>query len=160
MPSHRRILRHDASNSTHLTYGCPSAGTPLSVVRLMTPGESPLTAVRSCSANVTALAGLRNDSRFLQISAPMQPANSGGPLLDRSGKVVGVVVAQLTALGIASATGDTPQNVNFAIKASVAAAFLDTQRVLHGDGASRPALSPPDIAERAKGLAMQVACVR
>ena len=112
------------------------------------------------AGNVTALAGLRNDSRFLQISAPVQPGNSGGPLLDRSGNVVGVVVAQLDALGIASATGDIPQNVNFAIKASVAAAFLDAQGVLHGDGASRPALSTPDIADRAKGMTMQVACVR
>ncbi len=63
--------------------------------------------------NVTALAGLGNDSRFLQISAPVQPGNSGGPLLDRKGNVVGVVVAKLDALGIASATGDIPQNRQF-----------------------------------------------
>jgi hypothetical protein len=43
--------------------------------------------------------------------------------------VVGVVVAKLNALEIASVTGDIPRNVNFAIKASVAAAFLDAQRV-------------------------------
>jgi TPR repeat protein len=111
--------------------------------------------------NVTALAGLGNDSRFLQISAPVQPGNSGGPLLDRNGNVVGIVVAKLDALGIASVTGDIPQNVNFAIKASVAAAFLDAQRVVHADGrASSPALSTPDIAERAKGLTMQVVCLR
>ena len=110
--------------------------------------------------NVTALAGLGDDSRFLQISAPVQPGNSGGPLLDRNGNVVGIVVAKLDALGIASVTGDIPQNVNFAIKASVAAAFLDAQRVVHAEGASSPALSTPDIAERAKGLTMQVVCVR
>jgi S1-C subfamily serine protease len=75
--------------------------------------------------NITALAGLANDSRFLQISAPLQPGNSGGPLLDRNGNVVGIVVAKLNALDIASVTGEIPKNVNFAIKASVAAAFLD-----------------------------------
>ena len=110
--------------------------------------------------NVTALAGFRDDSRFLQISAPVQPGNSGGPLLDRSGNAVGIVVAKLNALGVASVTGDIPQNVNFAIKASVAAAFLDAQRVLHTEAASSPALSTPDIAERARGLTMQVFCVR
>jgi hypothetical protein len=52
-----------------------------------------------------------------------------GLLLDRRGTVVGVVVAKLNALEIASVTGDIPRNVNFAIKASVAAAFLDAQRV-------------------------------
>jgi TPR repeat protein len=110
--------------------------------------------------NVTALAGLADDSRFLQISAPVQPGNSGGPLLDRNGTVVGVVVAKLNALEIASATGDIPQNVNFAIKASVAAAFLDAQRVAHPEGGGAGALSTPDIAERAKAFTVQVICVR
>jgi uncharacterized protein len=41
--------------------------------------------------NVSALAGLRDDSRYLQISAPVQPGNSGGPLLDASGHLVGIV---------------------------------------------------------------------
>jgi S1-C subfamily serine protease len=112
------------------------------------------------TGNVTALAGLADDSRFLQISAPVQPGNSGGPLLDRSGTVVGVVVAKLNALEIASVTGDIPQNVNFAIKASVAAAFLDAQRVAHPEGGGAGALSTPDIAERAKAFTVQVICVR
>jgi uncharacterized protein len=110
--------------------------------------------------NITALAGLGNDSRFLQISAPVQPGNSGGPLLDRNGIVVGIVVAKLNALEIASTTGDIPQNVNFAIKASVAAAFLDAQRVTHAESAVVGALSTPDIAERAKSFTVQVVCVR
>jgi len=110
--------------------------------------------------NVTALAGLGNDSRFLQISAPVQPGNSGGPLLDRRGNVVGIVVAQLDALKIASTSGDIPQNINFAIKASVAEAFLDAQGVAHPEGANIPALSTPDLAERAKALTMQVVCAR
>ena len=112
------------------------------------------------TGNVTALAGLRNDSRFLQISAPIQPGNSGGPLLDRAGNVVGIVVAKLNAIGIASVTGDIPQNVNFAIKASVAAAFLDAQHVAHAEGQTAGVLSTPDISERAKALAAQVVCVR
>jgi S1-C subfamily serine protease len=110
--------------------------------------------------NITALAGLGNDSRFLQISAPVQPGNSGGPLLDRNGNVVGIVVAKLNALGIASATGDIPQNVNFAIKASVAAAFLKAQGVLFAEGAGAAVFSTPDIAERAKALTVQAVCLR
>ena len=112
------------------------------------------------AGNVTALAGLRNDSRFLQISAPVQPGNSGGPLFDRNGNVVGIVVAQLDALKIAAAIGDIPQNINFAIKASVATAFLDAQRVSHAEKVDNPALSTPNIAERAKALTMQIVCVQ
>jgi S1-C subfamily serine protease len=36
------------------------------------------------TGNVTALAGLGDDSRFFQISAPVQPGNSGGSLLDET----------------------------------------------------------------------------
>ena len=66
--------------------------------------------------NVTALAGLGDDSRYIQISAAVQPGNSGGPAIDEAGRLMGVVVAKLNALAIARLTGDIPQNVNFAIK--------------------------------------------
>ncbi len=125
----------------------------------------PLTGVLASGGNVTtgiitALAGLADDSRYLQISAPVQPGNSGGPLLDRNGAVVGVIVSKLNTLGVASVTGDISQNVNFAIKASVAAAFLDAQRVEHTESSEVGSLSTPDIAERAKSLAGQVVCIK
>jgi len=73
--------------------------------------------------NVSALAGIADDSRYLQISAPVQPGNSGGPLLDTNGHLVGIVTAKLNALRVARFTGDIPENVNFAIKAEVALRF-------------------------------------
>jgi uncharacterized ion transporter superfamily protein YfcC len=56
--------------------------------------------------------------------------------------------------------GDIPQNVNFAIKASVATAFLDAQRLTHLDSQVPGPLSTPDIAARAQALAVQVLCIR
>jgi S1-C subfamily serine protease len=41
---------------------------------------------------ISALAGISNDRRKIQIRAPVQPGNSGGPLLGENGSVVGVVV--------------------------------------------------------------------
>ncbi|MGO9484945.1 MAG: trypsin-like peptidase domain-containing protein [Rhodomicrobium sp.] len=125
----------------------------------------PLAGVLSSSGNVvtgnvTALAGLGDDSRFLQISAPLQPGNSGGPLFDRNGDVAGVVVSKLNAVKIASITGDIPQNVNFAIKASVAFAFLDVQRVAHTVGGNTNPLSTPNIASQGQALTAQVVCFR
>ena len=38
--------------------------------------------------NVTATAGLADDARMLQISAPVQPGNSGGPLMDTTGALL------------------------------------------------------------------------
>lgn len=94
-----------------VTYGFPLAGL-LSSGPTLTTGE------------VSALAGLRDNPRQFQISAPVQPGNSGGPLLDRGGNVVGVVVSKLNAQRIARSTGDIPQNVNFAVKGTIAVDFL------------------------------------
>jgi hypothetical protein len=53
------------------------------------------TFVPSELGSVTSLSGLKNDSRFIQIQAPLQPGNSGGRLLDMSGNVIGVVADRL-----------------------------------------------------------------
>ena len=81
----------------------------------------PLSGLLSSSGNVStgliaALAGLRDDVNQMQISAPVQPGNSGGPLVDVSGAVIGVAVSKLNALIVAKLTDDIPQNINFAIK--------------------------------------------
>jgi serine protease Do len=66
--------------------------------------------------NVSALHGLGDDPHYIQITTPVQPGNSGGPLLDSGGNIIGVVAAKLNALGFMRATGDIPQNVNFAVE--------------------------------------------
>lgn len=108
--------------------------------------------------NVTATAGLNDDSRMVQISAPVQPGNSGGPLLDQSGKVVGVVVSKLNALRLAAVTNDVAQNVNFAIKSGVALNFLDTNGVIPPESSPEPPLDPASIAERARAFTVYIEC--
>ena len=88
----------------------------------------PLPDILSSEGNVStgvlsATSGLQDDPRFVQISAPVQPGNSGGPLFDSSGHVIGVVVAKLDALKVARVTGDIPQNVNFAVHWARSAGF-------------------------------------
>jgi len=109
--------------------------------------------------NVAALSGIGDDSRILQISAPVQPGNSGGPLLDNSGNVVGIVEAKLDAAKVTTAIGDVPQNVNFAIKAAVVATFLDSNGVHYATGQPGAARSPADIAEEAKRFTVPVECI-
>ena len=108
--------------------------------------------------NVTALAGIGDDTRYLQISAPVQPGNSGGPLLDESGNLVGVVTSKLNALRTVVAIGDVPQNVNFAIKASALANFLESNRVAFATASETARLSPPDLAERAHSISAFIKC--
>lgn len=65
---------------------------------------------------VSSKFGFGSDPRWLQISVPIQPGNSGGPLFDDSGNLAGLIVASANAAAFLQATGDVPQNVNFAIK--------------------------------------------
>jgi S1-C subfamily serine protease len=124
----------------------------------------PLTDVLSKSGNftlgnVSALVGIGEDSRYLQISAPAQPGNSGGPLLDQSGNLVGVVSAKLNALKLMLATnGDIPQNVNFAIKASIVTNFLDSNGVGYSTGGATQLMQPADLAEQAKAISVFIEC--
>lgn len=67
---------------------------------------------------LSSTAGLRDEPREVQVSAEIQPGNSGGPLMDREGRVIGVVNRTISPQAVAQATGGAlPQNVNFAIKA-------------------------------------------
>ncbi len=65
---------------------------------------------------VNALSGVKDDLRLVQIDVPIQPGNSGGPLLNRHGEVVGIVTATLDQINALRASGSLPQNVNFAVK--------------------------------------------
>jgi len=102
--------------------------------------------------------GSGDDTRFLQISAPIQPGNSGGPLLDMTGAIVGVTTKSLSTNAAARAYGGTPQNVNFAIKPEVIRTFLATTGVSAESSAGGRELTAPDVGERARAFTVHIVC--
>jgi S1-C subfamily serine protease len=130
-----------------VTYGFPLAGL-LSSGPTLTTGE------------ISALAGLRDNPRQFQISAPVQPGNSGGPLLDMQGQVVGVVVSKLNAQRIAQSTGDIPQNVNFAVKGTEALEFLRRNGVEPRVSAAGGQRNAAEVGELAHPSTVFLRCMR
>ena len=65
---------------------------------------------------INSVTGMDDDPRMYQISIPIQPGNSGGPLLDDKGCVIGVVTSTLNNIYAFRRQGTIPQNVNFAMK--------------------------------------------
>ena len=63
---------------------------------------------------VSSNTGLKDDVRFMQITTPIQPGNSGGPLFNKNGNVVGLTTSKLNE----KAVGTSIENVNYAIKAT------------------------------------------
>ncbi len=66
---------------------------------------------------ISGLSGLRGDAAFMQISVPVQPGNSGGPVVREDGLVVGVVSSSAAILPFIEETGSLPQDVNWAARA-------------------------------------------
>jgi S1-C subfamily serine protease len=108
---------------------------------------------------ISSLAGVLNDTRFLQISAPVQPGNSGGPLLDTRGTIVGVVAEKLNALKVAKATGQIPENINFAIKTGALRDFLDNSVVLYQTSEPASEMKTAEIASAARAYTMLITCM-
>ncbi len=75
---------------------------------------------------VSAVTGMGNDPRVYQISVPIQSGNSGGPLLNMKGEVVGITASKMRAAKVFNWTGDLPQNVNYAIKAGYLSMLLSS----------------------------------
>lgn len=102
------------------------------------------------SGDISSLSGIRDDPRIMQISAPVQSGNSGGPLVNMSGEVVGMVSAKLSATQVLSRTGDLPQNVNYAVKARYVAGLLeDLPRTQVQPSQSKGAKAPRTLEELA-----------
>lgn len=73
---------------------------------------------------ISSLSGIKDDPTEYQISVPVQPGNSGGPLVNTTGNVEGVIVARLDEAAALASVGSLPQNVNYAIKSNVLRDFL------------------------------------
>ena len=128
-----------------VAYGFPLAGL-LSSDPKLTRGE------------INGLAGI-GDNPAIQISAEVQPGNSGGPLLDMQGHIVGVVVSKLNAQRVAQRTGDIAQNVNFAVKGEAALAFLRRAELSPATAPSTgPERGAADVGEIANRSTLFIRC--
>jgi hypothetical protein len=79
--------------------------------------------VKMTAGQVNSTSGLQDDTRMLQISIPVQGGNSGGPVLEWGGAVVGVVDSKL--LHFEEGEEETPQNVNYAVQSSYLRPMLE-----------------------------------
>jgi S1-C subfamily serine protease len=101
------LLKISAKPTTYATFRSTA---PLQIGESVTAAGFPLKGLLASgpivsTGIVNALGGVKNDPTRVQISAQVQPGNSGGPLVDANGSVVGIVVAQLDVLRLAAITG-------------------------------------------------------
>lgn len=84
--------------------------------------------------SVSSLSGLLGAASILQVTVPIQPGNSGGPLLNDAGQVVGVITSTAAVQGFLRRTGTLPQNVNWSVRSE----YLKPLLAGHADHPNTP----------------------
>jgi TPR repeat protein len=132
------VVKIDATNDVALLKCTGSYFTPLPIApsKEARPGTTVFTLgfpniqiqgfdPKLTKGEISSQTGIQDDPRQWQISVPVQPGNSGGPLCDENGNLIGIVEATLDPLKMAKVAGEIPQNVNYAVKSSYILPLLD-----------------------------------
>jgi S1-C subfamily serine protease len=109
---------------------------------------------------VSAIRGMGDDSGQFQMDAAVQAGNSGGPIYDENGNIVGVVISQLNKLKVAKVLGSLPENVNFGIKASTVRQFLTSAGLPTRWSERSKSMSTKELAKIARNQTVMVVCHR
>ena len=110
------------------------------------------------TGTIGALSGLNDDSRFIQITASIQHGNSGGPLSDKMGNVIGVNTMGLNPLWYVKNKGILPESANFAVKELVVKTFLKAHSVPFVETNKTQAQSNADIGEQMRKYTVRAGC--
>lgn len=138
------IINSIKQGDTIVTYGFPLAG-------LLSSSGNVSTGL------ITATEGLGDDPNMLQISAPVQPGNSGGPLTDTTGAVIGIIVGKIKTSAFVELYDDIPQNINFAIKVEPVLQFLKKNGAVIRHVNSNENISMRNLTEK-KEITVQIVC--
>lgn len=93
-------------------------------------GKNVSNSVKVTKGIISSLSGIGNNNSQIQIDAAIQKGNSGGPIVDASGHVVGVAVSKLDLKYAMSNFGSIPENMNFGIKSNALVKhLLDDARI-------------------------------
>jgi S1-C subfamily serine protease len=107
---------------------------------------------------VSSLTGLGNNISQIQIDAAIQPGNSGGPVVNMNGQVVGIASAGLSQLYMLEKAAYIPENVNFAVASQTLTAFLKAHKVKITSGPSK-IYSTKELAKIGEPATIQLFCM-
>ena len=120
-------------------------------------GKVVSSSVKVTKGVVSALTGVGNNYSNIQIDAALQPGNSGGPIINKKGNVIGVAVAKLDYKKVIKDFGAIPEGTNFGIKSSTVHQFIKANNVSSVSGGFRD-MSSKDIADKIQKATVYLDC--
>jgi len=120
-------------------------------------GKSISGSVKVTKGVVSSLSGLGNNYSNIQIDASLQPGNSGGPIINKKGNVVGVAVAKLDYKKVIEAFNTIPENTNFGVKSSTLNQFLNANKI-SSSSPKGSEMSIRDIGEKIEKATVYLDC--
>jgi len=108
---------------------------------------------------VSQESGLDQDLTRFQVDASMQPGNSGGPIFNENGSVIGISVQTLDPFKVMKVSDSVPQNVNFGIKQSIIRRLLEQEDIDFSEGFTFFSSDAKKIANLAKKGTLLIKCL-
>ena len=115
------------------------------------------TSVKVTKGIISSLTGIGNNFSNIQIDAALQSGNSGGPIIDDLGNVVGVAVSKLDAKYMFDNFGSIPENTNFGIKSNIVRNILDSNDV-NNPSANRSEISKSKLGKMISNGTYYISC--
>ncbi|MDC1491343.1 trypsin-like peptidase domain-containing protein [Gammaproteobacteria bacterium] len=110
------------------------------------------------SGTVSSEVGLMQNINQFQFTAPIQPGNSGGPILNENGGVIGMSVATVSNKKFEEMLDTLVQNMNFGIRQSSIQSLLDQEGIKYEKGNPNWFKNEESVAEVAKSGTMLIKC--
>jgi S1-C subfamily serine protease len=107
---------------------------------------------------VSSESGLMGEDRWFTTNVGIQPGNSGGPILDDLGRVLGVAVAKIDDQALLALAGTTAPNIGFAIKGDVVAEYLSIFRLPQPGLTQEKAMTARELAQAGRNFTVQITC--